>query len=148
MNSRKTLATLTAAIGFTLLVPAAFADISRSVSVSVCNNKVHGRCKASKDADDAFDRVLFKCQVIGLDHYPTLMGAANMNAELLPNVKMSAVLNEPKPGPVHGWHQYCRKMTGVYPYAKIRFFPTPLLYKASLPDATKCLLVSGSGEVQ
>ena len=148
MKSKFVFATMSSVLSIILLGSTAFADISRSVTVGICNNKIHGRCKASKDADDAFDRVLFKCQVFGMDHYPNLMGAANMDGELLPDVKMSAVLSKPRPGPVHNWHQYCRKMTGVFPYAKIRFFPTPLFYTAALPDASKCVLLSGSGQVQ
>lgn len=131
----------------TALAPAR-ADISRSVSVSICNNAVHGRCKATKDRDDPFDRVLFKCQVFSPDHVPTLMGSANMDAELLPDVPMSATMRDPKPGPVHAWHQYCRKMTGVFPYSRIRFFPTPLFYSASLPDATRCMIVHGEGAIR
>ena len=148
MKTEVLLGTISVVLITMLLGSAALADISRSVTVGICNNKIHGRCKASKDADDAFDRVLFKCQVFGLDHHPNLMGAANMDAELLPDVKMSAVLKEPRPGPVHDWHQYCRKMTGVFPYKKIRFFPTPLLYTAALPDASKCVILGGSGQVQ
>ena len=126
----------------------AFADISRSVSISICNNKVHGRCKASKDADDPFDRVLFKCQVTSDDHWPSLMGAANMDTELPMDVKASAIMNAPHPGPVHLWHQYCRRMTGVHPYERIRFFPTPRFTLGSLPNQAKCIINQGAGQTR
>lgn len=133
------------AFGLFIMAPAALADLSRSVTVNFCNNTVRGSCKAAKDADDPFTRVLFKCKVLSFDHSPNHMDSANMDAQMLKTVKSSVTQTKPTPGPLHGWHQYCRAMTGVYPHEKIRFFPTPTFYKASLPDAMKCILRKGDG---
>lgn len=147
MKKRMSRSTIAAAVLLTIAGGPAWADLGRSVTISICNNKVHGHCKVTKDADDAFDRVLFRCEVSSPDHSPNLMGSANIEAKMLPNVKSSVALPEPKVGPVHVWHQYCRKITGVPPHKKIKFFPTPLFYSATLKDASKCILRGGPGQI-
>ena len=107
-------------IGLMIISPAAFA-LGRGTTFAFCTDAVHGTCWVSKRHDEPYVSVRFKCQVNAEDHPSHVMGAANYEYALKADEAVQRIVDQPKPGPIHDSHVYCRKVTGVAPDAEILF---------------------------
>jgi hypothetical protein len=107
-------------VGLMAISPAAFA-LGRGTSMAFCTDAVYGTCWVSKRHDEPYVSVRFKCQVNAEDHSSQLMAAANFEYALDPDEAVQYIVNQPRPGPIHDSHVYCRRVTGVAPDADILF---------------------------
>jgi len=143
------------ACGLMFAAPAAYA-LDLGTTISLCDVEVHGRCWVKKEVYDPYESVRFKCQVYSEDHYPQVMGAANYEIELDPKQPTYNAVFLPKAKPIHNYHSYCRKITGVAPYARVTWLRAPPLdwIPAQKPDRQSCKIKTpppgggGGGQTQ
>ena len=95
-------------VGLMIISPAALA-LGRGTTLSFCTNAVHGTCWVSKRDNEPYVSVRFKCQVNAEDHPSHLMAAANYEYALDPDQAEQHIVNQPRPGPIHDSHVYCRE---------------------------------------
>ena len=107
-------------VGLMAVSPAAFA-LGRGTTIAFCTDAVHGACWVSKRQDEPYVSVRFKCQVNAEDHSSNPMEAANFEYAFDPDEAVQRIVDQPRPGPIHVSHVYCRKVTGVAPDADILF---------------------------
>lgn len=134
-------------VGGLWIAPSALA-LERGTTIAFCSQDVHGNCWISKEEDEPYTWARFSCQVRSQDHGISLLASNSYQYDLDPMQAQLISVRDPKTGPVHNQHVYCRKITGAAPYSNVAFRrPNITIY---LYDYQKCdlYLAGGGGEMQ